>query len=418
MIARNALISGLLAALCAGCVALPVAGPNHHMIDKGAVEALVRDRRDIALEYVLVDISRDVIETAMHVGPDSFYGTFGTGYRPAPELRLGVGDVLAVSIFEASAGGLFVPGDVGARPGNFVTLPPQTVDSKGNITVPFAGEVRAAGRPIVQVQKEIERRLSRRAIEPQVVIALAEQTSAEVAVFGDATGNLKSRIKPGGERVLDIIAKAGLKTPGYEVMVTLQRQGLRSTIYFPALIGNPEENIYVQPGDILYAYRQPQTYIAVGALSNVTQTQGLTGQLTFDSARFSLAEGIAKAGGLLDTRASARHVFLYRMESRKRLEVLGLRLDAFPPEQKVIPTVYRANHRDPAVFFVTHQFPMRHRDIIYVSNADAVEIDKFLSFIRLLTGSAAGISTDLVVTRDAVRALATGRAIGATGSGQ
>jgi hypothetical protein len=39
-------------------------------------------------------------------------------------------------IFEAEAGGLFVPSEAGARPGNFVTLPEQIVDSNGNITVP------------------------------------------------------------------------------------------------------------------------------------------------------------------------------------------------------------------------------------------------------------------------------------------
>jgi polysaccharide export outer membrane protein len=49
--------------------------------------------------------------------------------------------VVSVTIFEAEAGGLFVPSEAGARPGNFVTLPEQIVDSNGNITVPYAGTI-------------------------------------------------------------------------------------------------------------------------------------------------------------------------------------------------------------------------------------------------------------------------------------
>ena len=61
-----------------------------------------------------------------------------------PELRFGIGDVVSVTIFEAAAGGLFIPTEAGVRPGNFVTLPDQTVDNDGNISVPYAGLVKAA----------------------------------------------------------------------------------------------------------------------------------------------------------------------------------------------------------------------------------------------------------------------------------
>jgi hypothetical protein len=38
--------------------------------------------------------------------------------RPPPrEIRLGIGDVVSITIFEAAAGGLFIPSDAGARPG-------------------------------------------------------------------------------------------------------------------------------------------------------------------------------------------------------------------------------------------------------------------------------------------------------------
>jgi polysaccharide export outer membrane protein len=105
------------------------------------------------------------------------------------------------------------------------------------------------GRTVSEVQKDIEERLVKRAIEPQVVVALVERNASEVTVVGDvvAVAN-RFKIRPGGERVLDMIAKAnGLKYPGYELFVTLQRGKQRSTVYFPTLVNSPRENIYVAP---------------------------------------------------------------------------------------------------------------------------------------------------------------------------
>jgi hypothetical protein len=85
-------------------------------------------------------------------------GCAGNARRPPPRITLGIGDVVSVTIFERP-GGLFVPGDTGARPGNFVTLPNQIVDSNGNITMPYAGTIRAAGRTPSEVQRAINESL-------------------------------------------------------------------------------------------------------------------------------------------------------------------------------------------------------------------------------------------------------------------
>ena len=82
--------------------------------------------------------------------------------RSPRRITLGIGDVVSVTIFEAEAGGLFLPSEAGARPGNFVTLPDQMVDSDGNITVPYAGTIRAAGRTPLEVQQAIIEALTRR----------------------------------------------------------------------------------------------------------------------------------------------------------------------------------------------------------------------------------------------------------------
>jgi len=152
-------------------------------------------------------------------------------------------------------------------------------------------------------------------------------------------------------------------------------------------------------------YREQQKFVAVGALTTVGQTTGLTGQFAFEQERLSLNEAVAKAGGLLDSRANPGQVFLYRMEFRETLEALKADLKKFGRDQKLIPTVYRANFRDPSSFFFAQSFPMRHKDIIYVSNADAVEVVKFLAYLNSITSTVSGVANDALVTRDSIRAL-------------
>ncbi len=319
---------------------------------------------------------------------------------------MGVGDVVQVTVFESSAGGLFIPAEAGVRPGNFVTFPSQLVDRSGHITVPFAGDVQAAGRSLTAIQKDIETKLQNRAIEPQVIVSLLQQNATEVAVVGDVlNGANKFPVRFNGDRVLDMVSKAGgLRFPGYELFVTLQRGGKRATIYFPNLVNNPPENIYVQPGDMLYVYREQQKFVAVGALGNSGLTgSGSTQQFAFEQEKLSLGEAIAKAGGLLDLRADARQVFLYRMEDREILTSMQVNLARFPAGQKLIPTVYRANYRDPSTFFVTQRFPVRHKDIIYVANADSIEVVKFLTYLRAITSTVSGVALEGATTRDVIR---------------
>ena len=401
MKSRGEFLCLVVGALLTACTQLPIDGPHHRDITNGAVTALVSDRDAIAFNYALVDISKNVLEHQSEIGPGSFFKTFGVGTGPAPVVRVGAGDVLQVSVFESAAGGLFVPAEAGVRPGNYVTLPPQQVDRSGAITVPYAGAITAAGRTLSEIQQDIVSKLSKRAIEPQVVISFIEQNATEVAVVGEAGAN-KFRIRPSGERILDVISRAGgMRYPGYELFVTLQRNKRKATVYFPTLINKPEENIFVAPGDTIYVYREQQKFVALGALGSGGQTSGLTGQFAFEQERLSLNEAVAKAGGLLNSRANPGQVFLYRLEYRQTLETMGVILANFPPEQKLIPTVYRANFRDPSSFFFAHGYLMRHKDVIYVSNADAVELGKFLGYVRAITSTIAGVYTDVTIFKDA-----------------
>ena len=163
-------------ALAGGCGLIPVSGPNALSVKSGATWN--------GPPYALVRLTPQTIELLDEYGPRTLSATFGDR-RPPPEIKFGIGDVVSVTIFEAAAGGLFIPAEAGVRPGNFVTLPNQPIDTKGMISVPYAGLVPTAGKTPAQVEQEIVERIKNRAIEPQAVVALVTQNTSLITVIGE-----------------------------------------------------------------------------------------------------------------------------------------------------------------------------------------------------------------------------------------
>ncbi|HWP25673.1 MAG TPA: polysaccharide biosynthesis/export family protein [Xanthobacteraceae bacterium] len=369
-------LAGSIALAAGGCTITPAAGPYTVSVVTGV------STEPETLPYSLVKLTPENLAILAANRPK--FGRIFTS-RPGPsEIRFGVGDVVSVTIFEASAGGLFIPIEAGVRPGNFITLPNQLVDNAGNISVPYAGSIQAKGRTPVEVQQSIVEALRNRAIEPQAVVSLVEQRTSLISVLGDVNNPSRFPAAMAGERILDAIARAGgPKSQGFDTWVMLERDGRRATMPFGALIYEPANNIYVRPNDTIYLYREPQTFLAFGALG--TTQLGLTNQIPFDQWRLSLAEAVAKAGGLLDFRADPAAVFVYRGEPRKVAELLGA--DTSKHDGPFIPIVYQVNFRDPAGYFLATQFQMQNKDVIYVSNSVTVETAKLMQWIRAVTAT-------------------------------
>lgn len=370
-----------LAALCgllvtAGCTntMMPVAGPESWDVRSQAHDAAGTDDR---LPYALVKLDPNVMSVLTQHAP-GFYGTF-TDRRPPAVIKFGIGDTISVTIFEAAAGGLFIPSEAGVRPGNFVQLPNQNVDDNGNISVPYAGAVRAVGRTPAEVQLSIVNALRNRAIEPQVVVALVTQNSSLISVLGEVNTPARFPVSAAGEKILDEITRAGgPKGQGYDTWVMLEREGKRATVPFGALVYDPRNNVFARPNDTIYVYREPQTFVAFGGA-------GQQGQFNFDAWRISLAEAVAKAGGLNDTLADPGAVFVYRGERREFAESLGIDVSKF--EGPIIPVVYNVNFRDPAGYFLATKFQMHNKDVVFASNASAVEQAKVMNYVRLITAT-------------------------------
>jgi len=371
----------LLLPVLAGC--LPSAGPG--------TGAIVQSGQQTAPPFAVVALNQSVADFLSAQSAASFASTFGMG-SGAPAITLGVGDTVAVSIFEAASGGLF-SGEAGTLGGGTksVRLPEQPVSRNGTLSIPYVGQVRAAGLTPVEVQRAIEVALKDKAIEPQVIVTVTASPSTFVTVAGDVRQSGRLPLNLGGDRVLDVIATSGGTTAAdYNTFVRLTRGGSSATVSLARIVRDNDQNIFLRPNDLLYVYADPQIYTAFGAtLRNAT--------VPFNTDRLTLAEAVGQAGGLNDARADPHGVFVFRYENPEYFSAIRQASPETLGDPAVtsagVPVVYKLDFKDPRGFFAAQRFLMHDNDVLYVSNAASTDIQKLLSVFTGGLGTAgAGVA--------------------------
>jgi polysaccharide biosynthesis/export protein len=306
---------------------------------------------------------------------------------------IGPGDVLEVTIWEAPPSILFgtVPPATSisaATPSGStgVPLPPQMVDADGTISVPFAGRVPVKGLTIAQIEAGILRQLKGKANQPQVLVSLAKNNASNVTVIGEVNNSAMMPLTPRGERLLDALAFAGGgKQTISRMAIRLSRGNVTATMPLDSVIRDPHQNVLLRPGDVVTALYQPETFSVLGAT-------GKNEEIPLEAQGISLAQALARSGGLSDARADARGVFVFRFENAGLVD----RKDAsIQPVNGTLPVIYEINLRDPASFFTTQNFPIQNHDLIYVSTSPGAEFGKFLSYITMVAYPAATITYDV-----------------------
>lgn len=300
---------------------------------------------------------------------------------------IGPGDVIEISVWEAPPASLFGGAAVEARAGvstsRVTALPEQMVNAAGEVNVPFAGKIRAAGRSAAAIEADIVQRLQRKANQPQVLVRLVRNNSANVTVVGELANSLRMPLTERRERLLDALAAAGgVRQPVNKMTLQLTRGDQVRAMALDAIIRDPRQNVILQPGDVVTSLFQSQSFTVLGAT-------GKNEELAFEASGITLAQALGRVGGLQDQRADARGVFLFRFESPEVLDNGGRGLP-LTPEGKVA-VIYRVDLTDPATFFVAQNFPVQSKDILYVSNAPAADLQKFLNIIGSVVGPAVAI---------------------------
>jgi polysaccharide export outer membrane protein len=111
----------------------------------------------------------------------------------------------------------------------------------------------------------------------------------------------------------------------------------------------------------------------------------------FDRENMTLAEGIAKMGGLLSGRADPKAVFLFRYTPREILQGAGVNLGKLPGE--MVPTVYTVDLSQAEDFLIADRFFLKNRDIVFVSDSPSVDLLKFFDIVNGVTGAVRGVTS-------------------------
>ncbi len=378
LVVRRAMSGLTLAGLVAlgGCnTQMPTAGPHTDQV----FDSLKPPAAAGAVQIVNVDagVARALRSREQQ---STFAESLGNEVPPDRSTVIGVGDVLDVSLWEAPPATLFGVGPVDPRMPSTVrstSLPEQVVDRDGNIRVPFAGTIRAVGRTPQEVQSDIVRNLKGKANQPDAIVRIVRYASSMVTVVGEVANSVRMPLTPLGERVLDALAQAGgVRQPVNRMTVQVTRGDSFSSMPLDQVIRDPKQNIRLRGGDVITALHQPLSFTALGAT-------GKNEEIPFEAQGITLAQALARAGGLNDNRSDPKGVFVFRFEPADALDWPIQPVKATPEGR--VPVVYRLNLASAESFFVMQSFRMRDRDVVYVSNAPTVELQKFLNLVFTVT---------------------------------
>jgi polysaccharide export outer membrane protein len=222
---------------------------------------------------------------------------------------LGPGDVLTVSEADLDSSQVFY--DKTFR-----------IDNSGDVTIPLAGSIHAAGLTRVQAEAEVNKGLARVLKQPQAVIGVSEFHSQPVSVLG-AVNNPGIIQVAGVRNLFEVLSLAGgiRQDAGNTIKITRKIQfgnvplpdaQLDSTGQFSIAsvrvkgvmsATDPSQNITIMPEDVITVPKGEVVY-AVGALTKPG------GFLLGENGALSTLQVISLAEGLSKTSAPNRAIIL------------------------------------------------------------------------------------------------------------
>lgn len=361
----------IAAVLLAGCTGLPTSGPDaNEIMMAGAPPS------DSKQSLQIIDVDDRITRQLLTLRDKKLFSEL-LGNDPVRSIQVGAGDTLEVSIWEAMPATLFGTGLPDARgvqsTSRATIIPEQVVNRIGTINIPFAGAIQAGGSSIQQIESDIAHRLKDKANQPQVLVRSVRNASSMVTVVGEVSTSTRMPLTPLGEKLLDALAAAGgVRQPINKTTIQVTRGTSVQSLPLETVIRDPKQNVPLQPGDVVTALFQPFSFTAMGAT-------GRNEEVNFETQGISLAQALARAGGLLDSRSNPKGVFIFRYEKPNAL-AWPIQPVVTTPEN-LVPVVYRIDLKNPNNFFVMQGFPIQNRDLIYVTNAPLAELQKFLNIV-------------------------------------
>lgn len=316
----------------------------------------------------------------------------------AYEYIVGVGDILNITIWDhpeltIPAGSYRSPEEAG-----------HWVHVDGRIFYPYIGFISVAGKTVVEIRKDIAKRLAKYIESPQVDVNIAAFRSQQAYVTGEITNPGKQPITNIPLTLLDAINLAGgLTTTADWRNVNLTRNGQSEVISLYELMqkGDLTQNRLITKGDIIHVPRNDSQKVFV--LGDVKNPE----MLKIDRDGMTLTEALSSVGGINELSADATGIFVVRSANRdgKNASFLKQRRDAFEVANKnkkttnnvsvnteqsndnsqrpelIVANIYQLNISDAAALVIGTDFQLQPYDVVYVT---AAPIERYNRVIRQL----------------------------------
>ncbi|MGV1777717.1 polysaccharide biosynthesis/export family protein [Agrobacterium fabrum] len=299
-----------------------------------------------------------------------------TGYNAQ---RLRRGDVIDITVLDTGEDGLFSP-----TQSKTLNLGRFTVDQSGSVNIPFVGKQRVIDSTPEGLQSQVVAGLKGSAVNPQAVVTVVDKPTSAVMLSGAVKTPGKIVLTARQERVLDSLNQAGGPTvaPG-AANVTVVRGSQRASAPLDRIMREDRQNIRLSPDDQIMIDGDAASYTALGAFKSA-------GEFQFEAGKLTLAQAVGRAGGLLDDRADARNVYVFRNEI---VQVPVARASGakgpVAMATSMRPVIYHVNMRDASSIALMQLFQMQKGDVLYASNAPLVDSAKLLTVFHKSVPTAA-----------------------------
>ena len=288
------------------------------------------------------------------------------------------GDTLGLTVWENVDDGLLA-----SRGTNATQLTELQVDGAGNIFVPYAGRIRAAGNSPEELRRIITEKLDAQTPDPQVSVTRLAGDGSTVSIMGEISGQGVYPIERPTRTLSAMLAKAGGVSIKPEVaQITVKRNGYSDTIWLKDLYENPRMDIALRPGDVILVDEDSRAFTSLGAM-------GSQAREPFDTPTLSALEAIASVGGLRSSVADPTGVFVFRNEPADIANAVLARSDLIGDQRMV----YVLDLTEPNGVFMARDFAIRDGDTVYVTEAPYVQWQKTLSALTGSLGTADAINS-------------------------
>lgn len=364
----RALVLMVLVASVAAC-GLPRSGPSKREIFAGSVQK--------EGDAFVVDVN-DRVTRATSVVPALGFPSALKNAGVVGSDVVNPGDTLGLTIYENVDDGLLA-----GPAGNVSELAEVQVDGSGNIFIPYAGRIHAAGNTPERLRQIITEKLDAQTPDPQVMVRRVAGNGATVSLVGSVAGQGVYPIERPTRTLSAMLARAGGVTIPPEVaQITLIRGDKRGKIWFQDLYDNSELDIALRDGDRILVEEDTRAFTALGAT-------GAQNRVPFQTQTLSALEAIARVGGLRTSLADPTGVFVLRNEPAEIANAVLGRND-LQGDQRF---VYVLDLTQPTGMFEARDFLIRDGDTVYVTEAPFVQWQKTLGAITGTASSADSLAT-------------------------